>query len=459
MKKTLAMALSAVLLLGAAGCGEKKDSSDAKTQISICWPAKNSGATYDQYEAWLTQYTEKYPDVEVVREDWQFSTDTFLPKAASGTLPTLYSVPFTEVDKVVSGNYVADITKQLKDYGYTENLSDEMLEYISRDGKQYFIPVQAYVMGLFANRELLEKAGELDENGLFDFPDTYEELGELAGRIKKKTGQAGFIMPTMSNVGGWHFLNIAWSFGAEFMKQENGKWVATFDSPECAEALQFVKDLKWKYDALSDNIFIDYNEMFKMFTQSQGAMFFASPTINAMKTLKNTYDMDKELLTVGTVPSGPKGKYAVLGGNLNCLAPGATEEQKNAVFNWQELMGNGAKATEEFKAGKEAEIKAMAAEDCLVGIRPYNLWKQGEVYDFTNKCIEENSNINADRFKEYVEFKDVQIRGEEPVNCQELYGIIDTCIQEVLTNKDADVKELLKKAASDFQLNYLDKAE
>ena len=328
----------------------------------------------------------------------------------------------------------------------------------SRDGKQYFIPVQAYVMGLFANRELFEQAGLVGDDGYIDFPDTYEELGEMAGEIKKKTGQAGFIMPTMNNVGGWHFLNIAWSFGTEFMKQENGKWKATFNSEECANALQFVKDLKWKYDALSDNIFIDSTEFYKMFTQNQGAMGFASPTLNSTKTLKNTYGMDKELLSVGTVPAGPEGKYAVLGGNLNCIEPNATEEEKNAAFDWLKLIGSGAVATDEFKVGKEAEIKTMVDEGCVVAVRPYNIWKQGEVYEFTNKLIEENANVDVNRFREYSEFKDVNIRAEEPVNCQELYGILDTCIQEVLTNENADVHEILEKAASDFQQNYLDKA-
>ncbi len=50
----------------------------------------------------------------------------------------------------------------------------------------------------------------------------------------------------------------------------------------------------------------------------------------------------------------------------------------------------------------------------------------------------------------------VNFRPEEPICAQELYGILDGCIQEVLTNKDADCAALLEKANSDFQSNYLD---
>ena len=39
----------------------------------------------------------------------------------------------------------------------------------------------------------------------------------------------------------------------------------------------------------------------------------------------------------------------------------------------------------------------------------------------------------------------MEIQAEEPVCAQELYGILDSCIQEVLTNKDADCAALLKR--------------
>ena len=51
---------------------------------------------------------------------------------------------------------------------------------------------------------------------------------------------------------------------------------------------------------------------------------------------------------------------------------------------------------------------------------------------------------------------DCKLHPEEPVCAQELYGILDNCIQAVLTDKNADCAELLKKANSDFQQNYLD---
>ena len=69
-----------------------------------------------------------------------------------------------------------------------------------------------------------------------------------------------------------------------------------------------------------------------------------------------------------------------------------------------------------------------------------------------------NANVNHVRlYNEFVaDMGDCELRPEEPVCAQELYGILDGCIQEVLTNKDADPATLLEKANADFQSNYLD---
>ena len=104
-------------------------------------------------------------------------------------------------------------------------------------------------------------------------------------------------------------------------------------------------------------------------------------------------------------------------------------------------------------------INSMIQEDCIVGMRPYNMWKSGEIYEFVGELVNQHKNIDENRFKEYSAMENVQVRAEEPMNCQELYNILDACIQEVLTNENADCAEIMKKAASDFQINYLNNIE
>ncbi len=89
-----------------------------------------------------------------------------------------------------------------------------------------------------------------------------------------------------------------------------------------------------------------------------------------------------------------------------------------------------------------------------------NIWgNDAPSKKYSDEEYTKNTNINLNHVRLYNEFAanpTCEVRAEEPVSCQELYKILDSCLQEVLTNKDADVKTVLEKANSDFQLNYLD---
>ena len=271
MKQILSISLAAaaalIMLSGCGMGGTTQTGQNGKTAILVGgWPTPQRPEELETYNKMREDFMKKYPDIDLQVEEWNYSIDTFLPKAASGQLPSVYYVPYTEVDKIIDAGYARDVTAAMQSYGYTDQLRDEIKEIVTRDGKQYMVPFEAYTMGLFVNRSMMEQVGAVDAEGMVQFPETYEQLGELAGKIKSETGKAGFIFPAKSNSGGWHFMNVAWSFGAEFMKKdENGDWKAVFASPECAEALQFVKDLKWKWNALDENIFIDNKELAKMF--------------------------------------------------------------------------------------------------------------------------------------------------------------------------------------------------
>lgn len=435
---------------------------NSKVTISVAsWPNKDTKPEeYKKQMDTAKRFSEKFPDITVNGDEWYYTNDTYLPKAASNQLPTLYAVPFTEVNKIIDAGYVPDITKYAKEYKYTDNTRKDVMDLVTRDGKIYMIPSSVYALGLLANRSVFEKAGELDKDGLINYPKTFDELGQLAGRIKAKTGVAGFIMPTMKNVGGWHFMSIAWAYGTEFMKKDGNKWVATFNSPECAAALQFVKDLKWKYNALSDNTFIDNDEGKKMLASGQGAMFFSSINEELFSKLNKNYGVKKESLSAGLIPAGPSGKYALMGGSLYCIAQNATEEEIDAAFKWLDFTGASSNYSEDAKISRESTFKTWKDEGTLIlGKQSFNVWNSGTVVDFDKEMRQKYANANNDYFKEFLNFEGVKLRSEEPVNCQQLYSIFDGCIQEVLTNKNADVNQLLKKAANDFQTNYLDKVK
>ena len=119
------------------------------------------------------------------------------------------------------------------------------------------------------------------------------------------------------------------------------------------------------------------------------------------------------------------------------------------------------KLTDDYKTNLQNSLERNIEKGQLVGIKSMSPWSQDvETVKYSNEMIDKYANSNINHVKLYNDFVadlgDCELRPEEPVCAQELYGVLDNCIQEVLTNKDADPAALLEKANSDFQANYLD---
>lgn len=460
-KKKISIAAACVLLLTtAAGCGGTKSTSKSADGGNVTitvgnWPDDSETDKVAEYQGYVDKLHQKYPNITIKPDHYVYSKDTFIPNAASGQLPTVYNVPFTEPSKIIASHYAADITDSMKKYNYDTNINKECLKIVTSDGKYYGVPYTAYGMGLWYNMNVMKEAGYVNEDGTPKTPGTYEELGEMAKAIKEKTGKAGFFMPTTNNMGGWEFMNIAWSYGVKFETEENGKWKATFNTDEAVKAMQFIKDLKWKYNALPDNNLVNMDDFYKFFGTDQTAMGFFQEGIKN-SPIEN-YHLSKDSMAVSAVPAGPSGRYAQMGGMVWMLATSSSAEQIDAAFKWFDASGIGATVDDSTKAVKEKAIKADADKNDVVVKPSFDIWTGGERATAFDEIYKKYTNVNANLWPDIT--KDVTYKQEEPQSCQQLYQSLDSVIQAVLTDQNADPKALLEKANSNFQKDFLDNAQ
>lgn len=164
------------------------------------WPGEN-GPRRQIYEKYARMIQKQYR-ITVLPDEWSYSINSFLPKAAAGKLPTLYNTWFTETGKIIEAGYAAEITPQLAERGWDRALSPETARVVKKNGKIYDVPRDSYLMGLMCNLKLFKKAGLTDSAGLPQIPQTYTELAQTARLIKDRTGAAGFLIETSSNGGG-----------------------------------------------------------------------------------------------------------------------------------------------------------------------------------------------------------------------------------------------------------------
>ncbi|MDY5230953.1 MAG: extracellular solute-binding protein [Eubacteriales bacterium] len=463
LTKVTAFALSAAMSVTLlSGCGSKASDKDepGRTVISIgAWPAKE-GKSLDDANKQKATFEANNPDAVIQPDNWTFDIKTFYAKAAGGQLPTLFNTHFTEVSQIIDSGYSADLSPVLSKRGYDGVFNKDVLDIISKDGHIYAFPMAAYLLGLAYNTEMFEKAGLMEADGTPKQPKDWYEVAEFAQKIKAATGKAGIVFPTSTNNGGWIFTPVAWSFGAEFMKKdENGKWKATFNSPECAAALKYIKDLKWKYDVLPQNTLINSDEYYKLFsTGNAGMMITAGDVAKSVVS----YGMAPDQLGIMAMPAGPKKHITLLGGGVYEVKAEATEAQIDACLRWLEMTYS-FKLTDDYKTNLQNSLERNIEKGQLVGIKSMSPWSQDvETVKYSNEMIDKYANSNINHVKLYNDFVancPAKIQPEEPVCAQELYGILDNCIQEVLTNKDADCATVLKKANADFQTNYLDNVD
>jgi ABC-type glycerol-3-phosphate transport system substrate-binding protein len=445
------LVLLCVTTLVFVGCNKEKGSS-GKTVVKLgIWPEDTLPAEVAMHEGFVKQFNAKYSDVEIQPAQYRYAVDTFVSMAEAGQAPTIFETWFTEPQKLINGNFVKDITDEMRALGWDSKMNPAIRDLMSKNGRIYGVPRDAYALGLMLNVELFREAGLVDRNGVPLYPKTWDELATVAQTIKQKTGSAGLCLLAKDNAGGWHFTNIAWGFGAVFMVQRGDRWAAQVNTPEVAAALQYVKDLKWRYNVLTaDPTNEDWGTGFRAIGTGAAAMYIAAQDAVNQPTEANGLPVGD--LALVPVPAGPGGQFSLMGGTPYMFASNATTEQVNGALRYLEIMGRGPVVDDTTIAGLRAD--AQRRKNVGVPVIPeVPAWTDPVLLKAKQDAIDAFKNID-DRF--YADYYTAitragNLKSEEPMLAQDLYSELTKCLQAVLTDRNANVQALLDTAQRNFQ--------
>ncbi|MCL1964974.1 MAG: extracellular solute-binding protein [Firmicutes bacterium] len=446
MKKLLALVVSVCLCLTAV-------SALAETVLRLgIYPEDVDVDTVKVHETVFDPaFAEAMPDVTLEKIYYKYAVDTFVPMAEAGNVPTIFQTWFTEPQKLIANGFVRDITGQLEARGWLEKMAPGVRGLMSdADGRVYGIPRDAYALGLMINAEVFEDAGLVDEDGIPLYPKTWDELVEVGLKIKEATGSAALCLLAMDNAGGWHFSNIAWTFGANLeVQDENGKWLANLNSPEVVAAMQYVRDLKWKYDLLtSDPVSENWGTGFAQLGTGAAAMYIAANDAVNQPTSVQGLPVDKLMMVA--IPAGPAGTFALGGGTPYMFAANATDEEVEAALKYIEIMGKAPVVTETSKQGLIDDAK-YRVESGIPVIRRFSGWIDPDFIQAELDVIAEYANVDPRMFDHYFDTAAATLRLEEPMMTQDMYAELTKVLQEVLTNEGADIQALLDTANANLQ--------
>ena len=427
------------------------------------WPpdtaANAEKALFEGYKATMAK---QYPNVTLVPDYYSYSLSNYVPMAKGHTAPSIFQPPFTDPQLLISQGLVGDVTDALEQFSVLDQFSPSYVEMLAdENGRIYGLPRDGYVLGMHINIDLFREAGLMTEDGLPMYPKTLQEMAEYGQIIKEKTGKAGLVFPASETYGGWLFTNIAWNFGcvgenALEYHDEDGRWACNFTSPQCIAAMEFMRDLRWKYDILNaDATTTDWAGAHSLLGTGEAAMNFAADDSVDQPTANKGLPVDSFALI--PFPAGPEGRYALAGGTCYMFSPDITKDQAVALMAYLKVLGKLPFLDEEIISGMRADYAAKRDRGAPV-LPAISAWTDAEYNAAKQAIIDEYCNVDM---RLYADFFDsisegtIALKSEEPIFAQQLYRELTAVVQRMITREGADVVKALRKAEESFQ-EYLD---
>jgi multiple sugar transport system substrate-binding protein len=433
---------------GATDTGTPAPSAAAHKPVTITVASLRPGSTQDAFDAFnlqVSQFVAKYPWITVNGQEYNWTAPTFTAALAAGTLPDVYTIPFTDGKGLIQQGQLVNIDARVRALPYADKFNKNVLvNGQDASGKIFAVPTQAYGMSLTYNRTLFTQAG-LDPNKP---PTTWDEVRADAKTISDKTHIAGFSQMATQNTGGWQLTTLTYALGGRMEATDSsGKVTATVNNAATKQALQWLKALRWTDNSMGSTFDYNWGTINQGFSSGQVGMFLGgSDLYTAMVQNNNLNPAD---YGVTTIPLASDPNAGVLGGGtLAAVNVNTTEDQRDAAVDWIDFYYMEKLNTQD---GAVTDAKALAANKQPVGVPALPIFDKA-TYDASQTWIKDYINVPTNQMTSFTSGIFNQPLVNEPTkNTQDLYAALDPVVQAVLTDKNANIDALLNAANTQIQ--------
>ncbi|HEU5473901.1 MAG TPA: extracellular solute-binding protein [Actinophytocola sp.] len=378
------------------------------------------------------------PDIKIDAREGYMDPKTFATKLAGGQLEDLFYVYFTDPANLIARNQVAEITPYLDQVPAAKQIRPELMKVFSgQDGKVYGLPWRNYSMGLLYSRGLFTRAGLDPANP----PKTWAEVRTAAQKIAALgDGIAGYGDYSKSNTGGWHFTAELFSLGGEVAVKNGDTWKAAFNNDKGKQVLRQLHDMRWTDNTMGERQLLEYADLIQMMASGKLGMYIA--TGDNLKAIVNQYKGDYKDYGLGPMPGG---QGTLAGGDGFMFNAKASPEKIRAGLRWLAF-----KFDNPDRIAHDYEYDA--ANKNPVGLPEPNIWT-GEAAKTRDEAATKLANVPVENYKPFADGNTGIALKLEPPSAQQIYAVLDTAMSKVLTDRDANIDELL--AAAETQVNSI----
>ncbi|WP_214628499.1 ABC transporter substrate-binding protein [Paenibacillus agaridevorans] len=426
----------------------EEDIKSKKVSISIYYPTPDRVEDRALEDDKIRRFNEVYPNVEIIKSDWQYNPNEIGIKMGANEAPTLFNTYASEGKFLAEKGWAADITELFNNYPFKDQMNPALQDLFTVNGKVYGIAQRGYPTGVAVNKKMLEAKGVT----LPGFDWTWDDMLNAAKAVSDPAAGISGIAPMgKGNEAGWNWTNFLFTAGGDIQTAQDGKITAIFNSDAGVKALEYYNKLKWEADAIPQDWALGWADAVGAFAQGRTAMVIAGPDGPVDQGL-NQGGMAPEDILVYPIPAYEKGgkHYGVLGGDYLVINPNASKDEQEIAFYY---------ATFDYFSDKGLE----SLEKNIQERKTDNKYYVPAVLQYFKTDSEYGQKVN-DLFNKYDNVYQygretldlIDGKPESPYNTQDYYAQMTNVIQEVFSKKGVDMKAQLDLTAKYVQEKYYD---
>jgi multiple sugar transport system substrate-binding protein len=425
---------AAVSVVAACSSSSSDASANGKVSITVnCEPPTSDPIDRKNFVADIATFEKAHPNIDIQPKD-EFPCDdpkTFDAKLAGGQMENVFYVYYTDVAHVVAEGQAADINSYVNGVKGLSDIQPSTLNvFKGSNGHFYGLPKTNYSMGLLYNKQLFTRAG-LDPNSP---PTTWAEVQTDAKKIAALgNGTVGYADYSASNQGGWHFTAEIYSQGGA-MVSADGKQ-ATFNDAAGKAVLTNLQQMRWRDNSMGSKQLLTIPDVQAMMGAGKLGMYLAAP--DNLPTLVKQYQGSYQNLGIAPMPGD---QATLLGGDGYMFNVKDTPAQIKAGVQWLQF--------ENLTPGVgQFNYQRAKAQNTPVGLPEPDLWT-GPTADTDDTTKAKFANVPQQNYSGF-ETAMKSLPGKiEPVDAQQIYSVMDSVMSAVLTNRNANVNQLLSDAST-----------
>lgn len=324
MKKVLAFALAAVMVLGVlTACGKTPDTGDSQDPVVIdFWHHYSAQSPENEtlMNVLIPKFEEENPGYKVnaVSHEWAELHDKIIVSAGSESgesLPDVARLDIAWVPEFQKMDILVPLDKDMSDFSEVSgNLLDSAMSTGFVKGNYYAMALNTNTKILFYNEQALADAG-------IAVPTTMDELYAAAAKLSSTNANGqqvwGLNEPALS---GWNVLPYIWSNGGAITNDDYTKATGYLNSEATVATIQKFADM------YKDGQFTGFNSGDIPMTDGFGTGRYMMLLEGPWKTAEMDGAYPDFKYGTSDMPAGAAGSHSVLGGEDIAMFKGADSE-------------------------------------------------------------------------------------------------------------------------------------